>query len=158
MLGYRMPREPSTPRLVVWRRLRRLGVAQPVDGLAVLPQTPRTREALDWVAGRVLEAGGQATLWTATYAAPAQEHAVMEAMRASVAAEYAALACDADAAAGQAHAAQELAVLRRAPARLGRALAEVQSRDYFGAPGRREAERAVTALAAARRAPRQVAR
>jgi len=37
-------------------------------------------------------------------------------------------------------------------------LAEVQSRDYFGAPGRREAERAVTALAAARRAPRQVTR
>ncbi len=59
MLGYRMPREPSTPRLVVWRRLRRLGVAQPVDGLAVLPQTSRTREALDWVAGRVLEAAAR---------------------------------------------------------------------------------------------------
>jgi len=38
------------------------------------------------------------------------------------------------------------AALRRAPARLGRALAQVQARDYFGAAGRAEAERAVLAL------------
>jgi hypothetical protein len=28
MLAYRLPREPSTPRITVWRKLKRLGVAQ----------------------------------------------------------------------------------------------------------------------------------
>ena len=28
LLSYRVPREPSTPRIAVWRRLRQLGVAQ----------------------------------------------------------------------------------------------------------------------------------
>ena len=32
-LAYRLPREPSAPRLAVWRRLRGLGVAQLLDGL-----------------------------------------------------------------------------------------------------------------------------
>ena len=53
MLAYRMPREPSTPRITVWRRLRRLGVAQPVDGLVLLPDGPQAREGLEWVAERV---------------------------------------------------------------------------------------------------------
>jgi len=43
MLAYRMPREPSTPRIVVWRRLRHLGVAQPVDEY-LLAVTGNTRE------------------------------------------------------------------------------------------------------------------
>ncbi len=28
LLAYRMPREPSTPRIAVWRKLARLGVAK----------------------------------------------------------------------------------------------------------------------------------
>ncbi|MEV4644831.1 hypothetical protein [Saccharopolyspora sp. NPDC049357] len=33
LLSYRMPREPSTPRIAVWRKLKRLGVAQLADGV-----------------------------------------------------------------------------------------------------------------------------
>ena len=36
LLAYRVPREPSTPRIAVWRRLKRLGAAQLLDGLVVL--------------------------------------------------------------------------------------------------------------------------
>ena len=36
LLSYRMPREPSTPRIAVWRRLRQLGAAQLGDGLVAL--------------------------------------------------------------------------------------------------------------------------
>jgi hypothetical protein len=42
--------EPSTPRIAVWRRLRRLGVVQVGDGLVALPADARTREQLKWVA------------------------------------------------------------------------------------------------------------
>jgi len=88
MMAYRMPREPSTPRIVVWKRLRRLGVAQPVDGLVLLPEMPSTQEGLEWIAEQVLAADGQVTLWTAAHVSPADETATVAAMNAAVAAEY----------------------------------------------------------------------
>ncbi len=174
MMAYRMPREPSTPRIVVWKRLRRLGVAQPVDGLVLLPEMPSTQEGLEWVADQVLAAGGQVTLWTATHVSSAGQAATVAAMNAAVAAEYTGLAAQAHTAAVEAHvlaadtrdgqgapeAAQgDRATLRRTTARLGRVLAQVQARDYFGAVGRIDAERAVLALASlARTRDREPAR
>lgn len=155
MLGYRMPREPSTPRIVVWRRLRRLGAPQPLDGLVLLPETPRTREALEWVAERVLEASGTATLWTAAYSFPAAERALIETMNKAIAAEYAELASAAADARTQPD--EELVALRRAATRLARLLAEIQARDYFGASGRQHAQKAVTALLAAAKRPGKAA-
>ncbi len=66
LLSYRIPREPSTPRIAVWRKLKDLGVAQIGDGLVGLPLDARTREHLEWVAARVAEAGGEAIVWVAT--------------------------------------------------------------------------------------------
>ncbi len=43
LLTYRMPRDPSTPRSAVWRKLRGLGVVQLADGLAALPADARIR-------------------------------------------------------------------------------------------------------------------
>lgn len=151
MLGYRMPREPSTPRIVVWRRLRRLGAAQPLDGLVLLPESPRTREALEWVAERVQDAAGTATLWTATHSSAADERALIEMMNAAITGEYAGLADVAAAARAQPD--EEPAALRRTAARLARVLAEIQARDYFGASGRPQAEKAVTALLAVAKRP-----
>jgi len=190
MLAYRMPREPSTPRIAVWRRLRQLGVAQPVDGLVLLPDEPHTREGLDWVAERVLAAGGHATQWSAVHASAAEENATVQAMNAAVTVEYAALTRQATAAAAGTSTDVPLALstpegtetvegvedvedvedvgqqreslaLPRVAARLGRALAQIQARDYFAAPGRAGAERAVLALAAlakATKAPKEPAR
>src|SRR5260370_24408543 len=62
LLAYRLPREPSTPRSGLWRKLRRLGAAQVVDGLAALPLDARNRGQLVWLAGEVVQAGGEATL------------------------------------------------------------------------------------------------
>jgi hypothetical protein len=63
LLSYRLPREPSTPRISVWRKLKRLGVAQLGDGLVALPLDARTREQLEWIAAQVVEAHGSATVW-----------------------------------------------------------------------------------------------
>src|SRR5213596_2112195 len=63
LLTYRLPREPSTPRSALWRRLRRLGAVQVLDGLAALPLDARNREQLEWLADEVVEAGGEATIW-----------------------------------------------------------------------------------------------
>lgn len=65
LLAYRMPREPSTARVAVWRRLRKLGVVQLVDGLVALPADDRTIEQLEWIAERVVEGNGEAMVWIA---------------------------------------------------------------------------------------------
>ena len=43
LLTYHLPREPSTPRITLWRKLNRLGVAKISDGLVALPLDSRTR-------------------------------------------------------------------------------------------------------------------
>src|SRR3989441_3607429 len=73
LLAYRLPRDPSTPRSALWRKLRRLGAAQVLDGLAALPLDARTREQLEWLAEEIAEAGGEATIWVGGLASAAPE-------------------------------------------------------------------------------------
>jgi hypothetical protein len=141
LLAYRMPREPSTPRIGVWRKLDRLGVARFGDGLVGLPADARTREQIDWISGEVVEAGGSATVWLATPGSAAQERAVAEAMRAARAAEYEAVTAQARAAA-TAGGAERTRTLRRLRAELRR----IGRRDFFPPRQRDEARAAVDAL------------
>ena len=91
LLAYRLPREPSTPRIALWRKLRRLGAAQVLDGLAALPLDARNREQLEWLADEVLEAGGEATIWVGELGSAAQERELASRMAEAVAADYRAL-------------------------------------------------------------------
>jgi len=84
LLAYRIPREPSAPRVTVWRKLRRLGAVQIVDGLVALPATPEAIEAFDWIAEEVLEAGGEAWTWRAT-GPKAQDRALRQRLKELVA-------------------------------------------------------------------------
>ena len=142
-LAYRLPREPSTPRIAVWRRLRRLGVVQIVDGLVALPRDSRTQEQLEWIADEILEASGEATVWLASPGSAAHERALAERMAAAVAAEYQAV-IDAAAAAGD----TDTVARRRTLARLRRMLRAIRARDYFPPPERELAQQAVAELAA----------
>src|SRR5262245_13219398 len=123
LLAYRLPREPSTPRITVWRQLRRLGVAQLADGLVALPLDARTREQLEWLAEDVIEHGGEATIWLGQPSSGAQERALASRMAAAVEAEYDSVASEAQAvaAAGPATA--------RTLGRLRRELRRIRSRD-----------------------------
>jgi hypothetical protein len=143
LLAYRLPREPSNPRVAVWRKLERLGVARLGDGLVALPADARTREQLEWLAEEVLEAGGVATVWLATPASAAQERTIAEAMRAARAAEYRTVTDQAQDAAG-AGAAERV----RAARRLRGELRRIARRDFFPPPERDAARAAVAALAA----------
>jgi hypothetical protein len=142
LVSYRMPREPSTPRIAVWRKLKRLGVAQLSDGLVALPADARTREQLEWIAEEVVEAGGAATVWLARPGSAAAERDLATAMAAARAAEYAKVTAEA-AAAITADEAGRAQVLRRLRAELRR----IARRDYFPPPEKDQAQAAVQALA-----------
>jgi hypothetical protein len=142
LLAYRMPREPSTPRIAVWRKLGALGVAKLGDGLVGLPFEARSREQLEWVADEVVEAGGEATLWTARLTSAAAERVLVDRMAESIAAEYRALMATAT------EAGREVPVRSQAVARLRRELRRIARRDYFAPPEAEQARQAVEALIA----------
>jgi ChrB-like protein len=142
-LAYRIPREPSTPRITVWRKLKRLGVAQILDGLVALPLDARNREQLEWVADEIVEAGGTATLWKAQATTAHQERGLVAEMSDSIAQEYVEIIETAKNAASS-----EPATRRRTLRRLRAELRRVRQRDYFPPAEREKARRAVDDLAA----------
>jgi hypothetical protein len=142
LLAYRMPREPSTPRIAVWRRLRQLGAAQVVDGMVALPATARTREALEWVAEQAVEAGGEASVWLAELTSSGQERELVARMAAEAAEAYRAVIDEVAALHGG-----RVAVSTRALGRLRRELRRIGQRDHFPPPEREQAVTAVEGLA-----------
>lgn len=140
-LAYRLPREPSTPRIAVWRKLKRLGVAQLLDGLVVLPLDARNREQLEWVAEEITEAGGTATLWRASSLTTRQEREVVAAMQAAIAAEYESLVEEARSAP------EDPVARRRTLKRLRAEMRRIRQRDYFPPPNRQGAKDALDILA-----------
>jgi hypothetical protein len=140
LLAYRMPREPSTPRIAVWRKLRKLGAVQLVDGLVALPADPATVEAFDWLADEVIEAGGEAWTFRGGPGSRQQQAALRDRLCDAVAAEYRALIEDA-----REHTADPSP---RTLGRLRRELRAIEGRDRFRVPERDRARAAVERVAA----------
>jgi uncharacterized protein YdbL (DUF1318 family) len=138
LLSYRLPREPSTPRITLWRKLKKLGAAQLADGVVALPADARTREQLEWLAEEVIEGGGQAGVWLARPSTAAQERELAAQIAEARAVEYAELASAATAAAELSRSARA-AALRR----LRGQWRQITRRDFFPPPQR---ERAWAAL------------
>ncbi|BBX41675.1 Chromate resistance protein ChrB [Mycobacterium simiae] len=143
LLSYRIPREPSTPRIAVWRKLKRLGAAQISDGLVALPADARTREQLEWIAEEVTEASGSASIWIAQPATLGAERELTTAMAQARGIEYAAIIAEAEAAA-HATSTERQSLARRLRAELRR----IHRRDYFPPAERELAIAAVRALVA----------
>jgi hypothetical protein len=143
LLAYRLPREPSTPRITLWRKLRRLGVVQVLDGLVALPADARTREQLEWLADEVLEADGEASVWLGRLGSAAQERTLAARMSDAVAADYRRI-IDAALRAGD----NPQTSRRRTLARLRRELRRVAARDFFPPAEAEQARAAVGALGA----------
>jgi DNA-binding transcriptional regulator PaaX len=63
LLVYKIPREPTSSRATIWRKLKRLGALLLHDAVWVLPATPWTREQFQWLAVEIGELEGEAYLW-----------------------------------------------------------------------------------------------
>lgn len=144
LLAYRLPREPSTPRITLWRNLRRLGAAQVGDGLVVLPLTDETQEQVEWLATGIAEAGGDASVWLGEAATRAQEAHWMERIRQASIEEFEMLRQRALAAAESDEPAR-----RRSLRHLRAEYRKARARDYGGVPAGDEAAAAIERLAQA---------
>ena len=73
LLTYTLPREPSAPRVALWRKLKKLGAVLAHDAVWTLPATPATREQVRWLAQEIREADGEAQVWLARGELPEQD-------------------------------------------------------------------------------------
>jgi hypothetical protein len=143
LFAYRMPREPSTPRITLWRKLRQFGATQIVDGLVALPANVQTKEQLDWLAQSVRESDGEAWVFESELRGAAQDRDLVDTAARAIGDEYRALGVAAR------RAQRESAVSRRRTVtRLRRELHRIEARDHFRAPERALAADAIERLAA----------
>lgn len=133
-LTYSLPRDPSTPRLALWRQLKRLGVIQLSDGLVALPTDARTREQLERAADHTVAARGRAGVWLARPTTWAQERELAQTINSARTEEYDVIIDKGD----------RVRALRRLRAENNR----VRRRGYFRPPAREQARQALATLAA----------
>jgi len=88
LLVYKVPNEPTSGRVFVWRKIKKLGALLLHDSVWVLPATPRTREQLRWLANEIVELRGQATLWESRLALGIDEEKLISQFIAAVDVEY----------------------------------------------------------------------
>jgi hypothetical protein len=121
LLAYKVPREPTSGRVFVWRRLKRIGAIAVQDGVWVLPATPQAREHFQWLAAEVIELKGEASVWEGRLTLTGQEEELVRRFIEAVDETYR----------------QILAKLKRRKPDLGalsRLYQQVQPRDYFRSP------------------------
>jgi hypothetical protein len=137
VLVWRLPTGSSTPRVTVWRRLRRLGAVPLTPGAAALPYTPELLEQLDWIAEQVADDGGDAWVLPVGQLPERDESRIIAQAKADRAEEYRDLELEARRLVGDA---SDHDRARRA---LGRRLSKVVARDHFKAPEGKAASAAV---------------
>src|SRR5260370_2674896 len=84
LLVYKIPREPTSLRAMVWRRLKRLGALLVHCAVWLIPGNPWTREQMQWLAVEILELGGEAYVWEARELLVGQEQALVQQFQARV--------------------------------------------------------------------------
>ncbi len=145
VLAWRLPTsESSANRVSVWRALRNLGAGGLTPGAAVLPFSEDSQEQFDWLAQQIEEHGGDAWVLPVAHLSEAEERKIRDRMRTDRQAEYDELRKEAlgllkrGATNPRAAFANRLQKERELVA-LQRRFRKIRARDYFRAPGRREA-------------------
>lgn len=73
LLNYQLPREPSAPRVQIWRKLKKIGALLLQDTFWVLPQTSRNTEYFRWLAAEIMQHHGTAHVWNSASLLGAQD-------------------------------------------------------------------------------------
>src|SRR5712692_11791247 len=88
VLIYRVPTEPASKRVAVWRDLRRLGALYLQQCACIFPNIPGVTEEVNQVAAKIPALGGETFLLDVPKLQPEDEARIIEAFRAQRASEY----------------------------------------------------------------------
>jgi hypothetical protein len=77
---YKVPHEPSSYRVYVWRKLKRFGALLLHDSVWALPMSSRSLAQFQELAGEISELGGDSLLWEARLAVGKQDEALVRAL------------------------------------------------------------------------------
>jgi hypothetical protein len=133
---HKIPPKPDYFRVKVRRRLQRIGAVPLKNSVYLLPAREETMEDFQWLLREVRAEGGEATICRADLLDGATDGEIESLFSAERHADYAAIQGDAEAVGEGGADETELARLRRR-------LEETVRIDFFGAPGREAAERAI---------------
>ena len=89
LLIYRVPTEPASKRVGVWRDMKRLGALYLQQCVCIFPDLPGLRDAVDQVAARIPGLGGETFVLDIPRLQPSDETRIVDAFRAQRAREYA---------------------------------------------------------------------
>ena len=82
VLVYRVPSEPASKRVAIWRDLKRLGALYLQQCVCLVPHTETLAAALDRVHSKIVEDGGEALCLEIPHLRPADEPRIVDAFRA----------------------------------------------------------------------------
>src|SRR5215210_8075822 len=160
LLIHQIPPKPDYFRVKVRRRLQRMGAVALKNSVYVLPSRDDTLEDFRWLLREIVAEGGEATLCEAELV-EGITRAELEGMFASERdAEYAALVTAAQGLANPGDALGDearTAGIEPEVGHLRQRMDQIGALDFFGATGRRGAERAIATLEARLRRPREAA-
>src|SRR5438132_10628803 len=91
VLIYRVPTEPASKRVAVWRDLKRLGVLYLQQCACIFPDIPGVTDEVNHVAAKIPALGGETFLLEVPKLQPEDEARIIEAFRVQRASEYAAI-------------------------------------------------------------------
>lgn len=82
LLVYRVPTEPASKRVTIWRDLKRLGAFYLQQCVAVLPDLPNLRNELEQISTKIETIEGESTLFEVPRLRPDDEARIVESFRA----------------------------------------------------------------------------
>jgi hypothetical protein len=81
---YKVPHEPSSYRVYVWRKLKRFGAVLLHDSTWALPMSSRSLAQFQELAADIAKMGGDSLLWEARLAIGRQDEALVQALLAQL--------------------------------------------------------------------------
>jgi hypothetical protein len=144
LLVHQIPPKPDYFRVKVRRRLQRIGAVALKNSVYVLPSRPEALEDFRWLLREIVADGGEASLCLAEFVEGISRSELEAMFAAERDADYAEIASSADGLGGErAPSVERSAQLTAELGRIRSRLDELAAIDYFEAPGRKTAERAI---------------
>jgi hypothetical protein len=154
LLIHQIPVKPAYFRVKIWRRLQTLGAMAIKNSVYVIPRNDETLEDFQWVLREILQGGGDASICTANFMEGLTDDQVEAMFHTARDADYAQIAEEAkflvDTLPESTLAATDegKSALETNFNRLSKKLSSISAIDFFGAPGREQAEALLSRLEA----------